>query len=316
MYKNIDFVILWVDGNCTAHKAKRERYLADFKIDVKHQEQSTSSLRFVQHDELKFCLRSIKRFAPWYNKIYLITDEQIPTFLDASKLHLDRIEIIDHKELFSESPQYLPTFNSRVITTQLHKLAKLSDYFIYGNDDFILGSKIEPDFFFVDNQPMLYVEEHGMMEQERVTLHQQGVINGAEMIGYSKSKFFPISHGFVPLDKARIKHLERQFPTEFQNNLKHKFRHESQFLLESLYIHYCIKNQEGILKSTEPMVHFSFELCRIGQPEKIKFLFNLIKKGQRKMFCLNEFQSLWPRIPFVKDFLEDNCGPPMISETQ
>lgn len=306
----IDFVVFWVDGNDPVHMKKRQKYLSHFSLESEfNEEQSTSDLRFIEHQELKYCLRSIKQHAPWYHRIFIIVDQQVPSFLDPAKLAEERIELVEHRELFSDCQHSLPTFNSRAIASRLHKLDRLSKRFLVGNDDVMLSASIQPDFFFAGNKPRVYADWHSIRDDENVTLHRRGILNAANLMGFTQEHFLLPSHGFMPLDKFRLALLESQFPNEFQNNIAHRFRHESQFLVEALYNHYCVSNDQCILRDTGPMVHFSFELCRIGTPEKVNFLFDLLESGQRKMFCINEYQSLIPRIPELEDRLKNICGP-------
>ncbi|WP_158967743.1 stealth family protein [Paraglaciecola sp. L3A3] len=313
----IDFVILWVDGSDPEHERKRSKYLADFQLEsAENAEQSTDLKRFIQHDELVYCLRSIKQHAPWYRKIYLITDNQIPEFLDENRLGLDRIEIVDHKELFQGKEEFLPTFNTRSLTTMMHHIKGLSEHFIYGNDDFMLGSSVTKSFFYEVERPIIYADWASFEDEDTLTLHLQGMINGAQLVGGDKKRFLISSHGFIPLKKSIMNDLAETYSQEFSKNIRYKFRHESQFLPESLFNHYTIKSGDGILKSTELMVHFSFELCRTGSSEKIEFLLGLIEQGKRKMFCLNEFQSLYVRFPQIKEYLTRICGSALLSEVQ
>ena len=310
----IDFVLYWVDGNDPAHRKRRNSYLNTFALeDENNAEQSTDDRRFVGSGELQYCLRSIVNNAPWYHKIYLITDDQIPDFLNPKQLAQYNIEFISHRELFAGCPQYLPTFNSRAITSRLHHIEKLSDTYIVGNDDIMLGPQVTPEFFFCGTSPVIYAD--WISKHQRPSgLHQQGIIAGANMMGFSETRFLMPSHGFLPFYKPHMHNLEKAFVAQFDNNLRHKFRHESQFLVESLYNHYCVKHLAGTLRDTQPMVHFSCELCRQGTVDKILFLLDLIKNGQRKMFCINEFDSLVSRIPEVYSYLEEICGEKLLCE--
>jgi len=311
----IDFVILWVDGNDPEHQRKRSKYLSAFQLEsLENAEQSTDLKRFVQHNELVYCLRSIKQHAPWYRKIHLVTDNQIPEFLDRRKLNLDRIEVVDHKELFQGNEDFLPTFNTRCLTTMMCHIRGLSEHFIYGNDDMMLGSAVTKNFFYEKGKAVIYAEWGSVEKGTPLTLHQLGIIKAGHLIGFDENRFLNLSHGFQPLLKSSMVELAECYSKEFSNNIRYKFRHESQFLPESLFNHYAINSGKGILKSTEPMVHFSFELCRTGTPEKVAFLFGLIEQGKRKMFCLNEFQSLFLIFPQVKEYLALICGPALLSE--
>lgn len=313
--RDIDFVILWVDGNDEKHKRLREQYLPnDIKRSVNDAEQSTGDNRFLQHDELRFCLRSIKRYAPWYRKIWLVTDRQSPSFLDEALLEQDNIYIVDHRDIFVGKESYLPTFNTRAIASQIDNIPGLSEKFIYGNDDFMLGADTSTSFFFDGHIPKIWGEWTNEGIEGGNTLFQQGMINAQRLFGQDCDQYIHVSHGFQPITKDIMSRLKTKYPKAFEINLSYRFRHRSQFIIESLVNHYCHYILNGKVLGTLPMVHFSFELCRMGDKSKIDFLFKLLKNGERSMFCVNEYHSLVSRIPLVEKYLDNLCGPKLISE--
>ncbi len=96
-------------------------------------EENIGDVRYVQHGELRYCLRSIDKFTPWVRRIFLMTDNQRPAWL---KDH-PKVTIVDHKEII---PAYLlPIFSSIAIEMHIHKIPGLAEHFIYGNDDFFIN---------------------------------------------------------------------------------------------------------------------------------------------------------------------------------
>lgn len=57
--------------------------------------------------ELKYSLRSVSQYLPWINKIYIVIDNQVPSWLNTEH---PKIKIIDHKDILPADA--LPTFNS------------------------------------------------------------------------------------------------------------------------------------------------------------------------------------------------------------
>ena len=111
-----------------------------------HQEDDDrmSSNRYRDSDELKYSLRSLVRYAPWIRNIYIVTDNQIPKWLNVEH---PRIHMVSHSEIFPNK-SHLPVFSSPAIETHLHRIPGLSKRFIYFNDDVFLGSNVRPDDFF------------------------------------------------------------------------------------------------------------------------------------------------------------------------
>ena len=95
-----------------------------------------------------YSLRSIQAFAPWVRDLYLITNGQVPEWLNTSS---PNVHLVTHDQLFANKSD-LPTFNSNAIEMALavsvDKIEGLSDKFLYFNDDFFLGAPVSRDLFF------------------------------------------------------------------------------------------------------------------------------------------------------------------------
>ena len=102
-----------------------------------------SASRFQDNEELRYSLRSIERFAPWVRKVWIVTNGQVPNWLDLTN---PRIAIVTHQDIFPNS-SHLPTFSSPAIETHLHRIKGISARFVYLNDDVMFGSDVWPDDF-------------------------------------------------------------------------------------------------------------------------------------------------------------------------
>ena len=100
--------------------------------------------RFFDNDELKYSLRSLEKYMPWIRNVYLVTNGQIPHWLNMSH---PKIRLVTHEQIFANK-SHLPTFSSPAIESHLHRIKGLSKRFIYFNDDVILMNKVYPDDFF------------------------------------------------------------------------------------------------------------------------------------------------------------------------
>ena len=138
---DIDLVYLYVNGNDPEWIAKRNAYIGK-PLDI----QENCDGRYSDKDELKYSLRSIEKYAPWIHKIFIVTDNQIPKWLDTSN---PKIQIVDHTEIMPE--ECLPCFNSVVIEHHLHNIPGLSEHFLYANDDMYINQPVTPEFFFAED---------------------------------------------------------------------------------------------------------------------------------------------------------------------
>jgi len=136
---NIDLVYLWVDGNDPEWQAKRRPFFGNTEENT----EINCKGRYVNNNELKYSLRSVEKHAPWIRKIFIVTDNQTPDWLDVTN---PKIKIVDHKDIMPE--ECLPCFNSSVIEYFLHKIPDLSEHFLFANDDMFFNADLQPDFFF------------------------------------------------------------------------------------------------------------------------------------------------------------------------
>lgn len=135
---DIDLVYLWVDGNDPKWQAKRNATIGG----------ETGTLenckgRFANNDELRHSLRSVELYAPWIRKIFIVTDDQTPEWLDTDH---PKIQMVDHTEIMP--PQSLPNFNATVIEHFLYRIPGLAEHFIFSNDDMFINRPLTPEFFF------------------------------------------------------------------------------------------------------------------------------------------------------------------------
>lgn len=62
-------------------------------------DEDISASRFEDNEELRYSLRSVERFAPWIRHVYIVTNGQLPYWLN---LESPRVSIITH-EVSSEN---------------------------------------------------------------------------------------------------------------------------------------------------------------------------------------------------------------------
>ncbi|XP_078075653.1 N-acetylglucosamine-1-phosphotransferase subunits alpha/beta isoform X2 [Mustelus asterias] len=113
-------------------------------ISQSKQDDDISASRFEDNEELRYSLRSVERYAPWIRHVFIVTNGQIPSWLN---LDNPRVTIVTHQEIF-RNVSHLPTFSSPAIETHLHRIPGLSQKFIYLNDDVMFGKEVWPDDFY------------------------------------------------------------------------------------------------------------------------------------------------------------------------
>jgi len=145
----IDLVYTWVDGFIASHFVSRNLYSI---VHVKSKDNTT--MRWRDHDELRYSLRSADANATFFRHIYVVcADGQQPSWLKVNS----RISVVPHSAIIPS--QYLPTFSSSVIESFIHRIPGLSDLFVYANDDFMFMNAVSREDFFEENLPIMYLDD-------------------------------------------------------------------------------------------------------------------------------------------------------------
>ena len=192
----IDFVIAWVDGSDVEWQEKKERYLSEYS-QPNMKKWNIGEARYRDWGLLKYWFRGVEKFAPWVNKIYFVTDNQIPEWLNTEH---PKLKIVNHVDYIPE--EYLPTFSSHCIELNLHRIEGLSEQFVYFNDDMFLTSKTKPADFFKNGLPCdsailnpIYLKQNGI----RAEINDLYVINDffdkRAVIKKNIGKWFNIKYG-------------------------------------------------------------------------------------------------------------------------
>lgn len=148
-HEPLDIVYTWVNGSDEHFRRLMSIYLERVKNASKPtragNSTSASSLnRYQDNDELKYSLRSIEKYAPWVRNIYLVTNGQVPWWLNLSH---PKMQLVTHDEIFPNL-SHLPTFSSPAIEVHLHRIKGLSKRFVYFNDDLLLTAPTYPSDFY------------------------------------------------------------------------------------------------------------------------------------------------------------------------
>ena len=292
----IDLVIPWVNGEDPHWQQKAAPYLTN---------KDFSGERFRDWEILKYLFRSIDRYLPWINRIYLVTDNQVPIWLDTENSH---VQVIDHREIIDH--RFLPTFNSNAILMNAYKIPNLSEHFMIIEDDMLFTRPAKPEDFFVNGQPRDFLIESPISPNEDfayILMNTMMLINrkfdkrqvlkklrnkyfnphyGIEIVRSLGSCFYRHFTGFYnrhcvqPYLKSEFKNVvENIFPTECQETISHRVR-GNQDISEWIVRYYNLVT--GNFVPSSPQRYRYFE---IGQFEDIRQAVN-----DEKYFsiCIND----------------------------
>jgi hypothetical protein len=277
----VDVVYTWVDGEDPRWQAKRDRYRPQGGSG-----NAVKPSRFVSHDELKYSLRSLQMYGDFVRHIYLVTDDQVPDWLDTSAPGLT---VVDHRDIFSD-PSALPVFNSHALSTQLHHIEGLSEHYLYFNDDILLGRPVGPEQFFHANgiaQIPFSSAQFGLGEPHLLEAAPSSAGKNVRRLIWEThkrnitQKFMHVPH---PQLKEVMWELEELFPEELDRTGRSRFR-----AVTDISTGASLHHHQALL--TGRAVPGRYRLCYIdiSRPQEAEHrLSRLLRDRGHDFICLND----------------------------
>lgn len=194
MENRIDFVVTWVDDTDDNWIKEKNYWQKQLKIN-----NTTTKNRYKDWGIFKYWFRGVEKFAPWVNNVYLVTNGQIPSWINPNA---PKLKIIKHNEYLKK--ENLPTFNSNAIELSINRIDGLSDKFVLFNDDMYLINKTNPKDFFNNGLPCDTPALNVHCPDERqliqyIVLNDVGIINKYfninKVIKSNPCKWFNIKNG-------------------------------------------------------------------------------------------------------------------------
>jgi len=282
----VDMVITYVDGSDPEYLNKKNEFLKK-SVGI---EEFNPLIRSVSIGEIKHCVNCVLKYIPWIRKIYIVTDNQIPPL---SPEVLQKITIVDHKEIIEA--KYLPTFNSDVIESCLHKIPDLSEIFLYNNDDCFHFSSIKREDIFDVINGSIKLKIRGKFRKENF-INNSGEYSQRMLLTakFLKEKFPDMNlihnHHTKILRKSMLKIIEKNFKLEIDSIRKNNFRKNDYFqylffvtnLDNYLNKNILIENLDNVYEK-----HFHGRKYRVGD---LKKCYESIKFA-----CLNSMDSTYKK---------------------
>ena len=290
--RSIDAVITWVDGSDQEYKKKIEKHLTT---------STNYKKQYLQANEIEYCVKSILKFAPFIRKIFIVTDNQKPSFSSLENLIAsNKVKVVDHKEIFKGYEKYLPTFNIRSIDAVLHRIDDLSELFVYFNDDIFLVDKIcEEDWFVKDKAVLMgkwarsysinpikvlsgkFKKIFGLRPSFNASQSKAANISGF------KKEYFKSYHAARPQIKSVIKEFYHKNPESLIDQIKYRFRNSEQFMPYSLCWHLLIKENRAIIKGVKGLKEVK-QIQNLNSNQIVSILEKLDEKKEVKYLNIQD----------------------------
>lgn len=291
--EKIDIIYLWCDGNDPEFKKRKNEYQGI--THTREQENVNGTVRFYDNEELRYALRSLEKYAPWINHVYIVTDRQVPKWLDQSYA---KVSIIDHSEIMPK--ECIPCFNSGAIELFLPFVPGLEEKFLYSNDDMFFGSPVVPEDFFQGDKNIVRVEKRSsVMRYKRAVYkllgiydkaiysYNRNILNSIDLLEkeYGKRTIYSSYHNIDAYTKTGFMATLNRFPKEFARCSMYKFRHPDRlqriiFGLDAVYA------GNGVMEIINSGNTAAAEFGYYGKEDKLSEAIKRMETNPPKVFCL------------------------------
>jgi hypothetical protein len=292
----VDLVYTWVDGSNPLFAAKVEKYRREESVRMGKAPTpyGTGAQRFRDLDNLRYSLRSVEQNAPWFRRVIIVTNGQVPRWLRKES----SAEIVRHEEIF-ERLDALPTFNACAIETQLHRIPDLGRYFVFMNDDFFFSRPTAKEYFFGANgRPKLMLSPHPIEPRFSTgNRWEKTLFSVAEKLSkrFGSRLWVQGAHGPACFDRELLEKIYSLWPAEMERASRNRFRDESDMQLHALYMNAAAaldeEEQKGESDRYERMIMPETELriVSVGEPGK-GWRGNLLEvvANPPQLLCLND----------------------------
>lgn len=284
----IDVVYTWVDGGDPDWRRRKERALAENPWVREVNGQAANDSRWTSRDELRWSMRALHAFAPWVRHVHLVTDEQVPPWLD---LDHPRLTVVGHEEIFGDTGA-LPTFNSQAIESRLHRIPGLAEHFLYLNDDVILARPVTPDLFFTAGGLTKFFPSPSLVDlsprEQADRPADSAAKNNRRLIRETFGRVLTrkMMHTPHPSRRSVLAEIEARFAEQVRSTAGHQFRHPDDVsVLSSLQQYYGYLTGQA---TPGTIRHRYTDLADPGAPLKLA---TLLRHRDVDTLCLNDVDT-------------------------
>jgi Stealth protein CR2, conserved region 2/Stealth protein CR3, conserved region 3/Stealth protein CR4, conserved region 4/Stealth protein CR1, conserved region 1 len=281
----IDAVYTWVDGDDPQWRRRKARALGENGWVAAGSVHSANPSRFTSRDELRYSLRALHYFAPWIRRVFVVTDDQVPAWLDTD---YPGITVVSHRQIFGGTGR-LPTFNSHAIECRLHRIPGLAEHFLYLNDDVFVGRPVAPELFFTPGGlarffPSRAIVDAGPRRQDDPPVNSAAK-NNRRLIreAFGRVLTRKMMHTPHPSRRSVITEIEERFAAEVAATASHQFRHpEDISLLSSLQQYYAY------LTGRAAPGEIKYMYADLADPAAPFKMARVLRNRHLDAFCLND----------------------------
>lgn len=192
-------------------------------------------------EDLKYSIRSAHQYMSWYANIVLILSDkdELPGYMKKAARNM---RIVRHSEFVPK--EFLPTFNSNVFESYIHKIPGLSEHFVYFNDDTYVCKPTPYTHFFTKSGKPINRHAQGAPNhslEPHPYMFVKMMQNAIRKYGMQNTRY---QHQVQPFTKSILHHYESKYAKELKKQSRNKYRVPTNFNL--LRFSTCFSSTEGL----------------------------------------------------------------------
>jgi hypothetical protein len=283
----IDVVYTWVDHTDPEWRTRLTQHLAGAqRLDGRTAADGAAAERYTNRDELRWSLRSLAMYADFVGHVYLVTDGQVPRWLDPDAPGLT---VVDHVDLFDPSDD-LPVFNSHAIESRLHRIGGLTERYLYLNDDVFFARRVHPSTFFHRSGASFYFPSRVPIPPGPVRPGEPSVSSAAKNVRdlvFHATGHLPtqkMKHTPHPQQRSLLLEIEERFPEVLRRQGSSRFRCATDVsVASSLHHHY------GEAVGAARAGAIAYDYVNLAAPDLAARL-DRLRTSPVDTFCLNDVE--------------------------
>ena len=309
---DIDFVVSWMDPDDENWRREKAKY---WGIEIRDPDYDFNQVaRFRDWDNLQYWFRGVEQFAPWVRKIYFVTWDTTPKWLNVNH---PKLQVIRDRELIPA--EYVPAFSPNPMETNLHRIPGISEHFVFFNDDMFLLQPVEKADFYKSGLPREMAVSYSLCNSikndpfQHMLLTMTGIINSFyekhAVQRQNRSKWLTLKYGkqlvntlktlhdmsfsgiFVPhlpssMRKSTYEEVWQAIPTQLLATASHKFRTYTD-ITQYIFRYWAIAKGEF---APTNILRYGKEFFM--DDDSLNCLCEVLRGQQCKMICINDSSNI------------------------
>lgn len=233
----VDVVYTWVNGTDPAYMSERRKFMTP------GEKSQSDPNRFRNNGELRYSIRSVLKNTDWVRKIFIVTNNQTPDFIDVTN---PQVEIVSIDQIV-DRPDALPSFNSMAIECCLHRIPGLADRFVYLNDDFFFGRPVSLAQLGGSHGQGLFLMEHKQLASDATDSYQSYLRSSDEALSrvYGSQKRLNGCHVPQLFDRNLCFEVASLWRDEIAATVAQRFRSVTDVVFRLLYAYNVLYTHFG-----------------------------------------------------------------------